>query len=76
MAPSSSYSRYCVPLNDNPLHTNRKLRVTCIGAGFAGITLAYKVAHELKIEDLIELKIYERQVSRSILDISLSSLAD
>jgi hypothetical protein len=59
---SSSYSPYCVPLNETPLHAKRKLRVACVGAGFAGITLAYKIAHELKLEDIIELKIYERQV--------------
>lgn len=59
---ASLYSPYCIPLHRNYLRKNRKLRVVCIGAGYAGITLAYKVAHELKIEDVIEFQIYERQV--------------
>ncbi|EXJ73778.1 uncharacterized protein A1O5_03540 [Cladophialophora psammophila CBS 110553] len=58
---TSQYSPYCVPLNPDYLRKNRKLRVVCIGAGFAGITLAYKVAHELKLEDIISFQIYERQ---------------
>ncbi|RFU36301.1 Flavin-containing monooxygenase, partial [Scytalidium lignicola] len=56
-----SYSPYCVPLNPNPLRLNRKIRIVCIGAGFAGITIAYKIAHDLKLEDTIDLKIYEKQ---------------
>lgn len=56
------YSPYVVPLNPNPLQQNRRIRIVCIGAGFAGITIAYKVAHELKLEDTIDLQIYEKQV--------------
>ena len=57
-----SYSEYEVPFNHVPLRTPRKIRVICIGAGLAGITLAYKIIHEKKLEDVIDLTIYERQV--------------
>jgi hypothetical protein len=32
----TKYSPFEVPLNDQALKTPRKLRVVCIGAGFAG----------------------------------------
>jgi hypothetical protein len=51
-----------VPFNNRPLKTPRKIRVVCIGAGFAGLTLAYKISHGLKLEDFINFRIYERQV--------------
>ena len=54
--------KFRVPFNNRPLKTPRKLRVVCIGAGFAGLTLAYKISHDLKLEDLIDFRIYERQV--------------
>ena len=50
-----------VPLNNRPFKSTRKLRVVCIGAGFAGLTLAYKISHELKLEDVLGFQIYERQ---------------
>ncbi len=55
-----------VPFNNNPYKTPRKIRVVCIGAGFAGLTLAYKISHELKVEDIIDFTIYERQVDQAI----------
>jgi hypothetical protein len=64
-----SYSPYHVPLNPNPLRLDRKIRIVCIGAGFAGITIAYKIAHDLKLEDIIDLKIYEKQVNSYLLTI-------
>ena len=57
-----SYSEYQVPFNNVPLHTpTKKIQLRCIGAGLAGITLAYKLIHELKLEDVVDLTIYERQ---------------
>lgn len=47
-------------MNNKPLHEPRRLRVVCIGAGFSGLTLAYKVKHELKAESYIDLVIYEK----------------
>ena len=38
----------------------RKIRVVCVGAGFAGLMVAHKVQHELKLENEIDLAIYER----------------
>ncbi|KAJ5833968.1 hypothetical protein N7474_002279 [Penicillium riverlandense] len=45
---------------DHPVYARRKLRVVCIGAGYSGLTLAHKIYHELKINDVIELVIYEK----------------
>lgn len=55
------YSPFEIPLNSNPLRTPRKLRIICIGAGFAGLTLAYKINVEKQLGDVIDFHIYERQ---------------
>jgi hypothetical protein len=60
---SSEYSPYCVPFNNNALRTPRKIRMVCAGAGFAGLTLAYKVIYENELLDLVDFTIYEREVS-------------
>lgn len=60
---STEYSPYCVPFNNNALRTPRKIRMVCAGAGFAGLTLAYKVIYENKLLDLVDFTIYEREVS-------------
>jgi NADPH-dependent glutamate synthase beta subunit-like oxidoreductase len=39
--------------------TPRKLRVVCIGAGFSGLILAYKLKHERPI-DFVDYTIYEK----------------
>lgn len=69
---SMAYSEYCVPFNSKPLHTYRKIRMVCVGSGFAGLTLAYKIMHELDLEDTIDLTIYERQVCIRYLTLSPS----
>lgn len=38
----------------------RRLRVACIGAGFAGLPIAHKVQHEFKLENEVDLVIYDR----------------
>ncbi|EXJ60491.1 hypothetical protein A1O7_04644 [Cladophialophora yegresii CBS 114405] len=43
-----------------PILTRRKLKIVCIGAGFSGLTLAHKIQHECKLEDVIDLQIYEK----------------
>ncbi|KAJ4167399.1 hypothetical protein NW754_011214 [Fusarium falciforme] len=49
------------PLLKKPAFTpTRKMRVVCIGAGFGGLMIADKVQHELKLEDEIDLTIYDR----------------
>jgi hypothetical protein len=35
--------------------------------GLAGLTLAYKVSHDLKLEDVINFRIYELQVGHLLL---------
>jgi cation diffusion facilitator CzcD-associated flavoprotein CzcO len=49
------------PLLSQPAFTpTRKLRVVCIGAGMSGLMMAYKVQHGMKLEDEIDLQIYDR----------------
>ncbi|KAK5114047.1 hypothetical protein LTR85_010353 [Meristemomyces frigidus] len=57
---TSKYSPFEIPFNPEPLRTPRKLRMVCIGSGFAGLTLAYKIQHERKLGDVIDFQIYER----------------
>ncbi|EXK86391.1 hypothetical protein FOQG_09663 [Fusarium oxysporum f. sp. raphani 54005] len=48
------------PIWEEPAYTPRRLRVVCVGAGMGGLTLAHKIKHELKLEDTIDLVIYEK----------------
>jgi cation diffusion facilitator CzcD-associated flavoprotein CzcO len=48
------------PLLETPALTRRKLRIICVGAGYSGLTLAHKIQHECKLEDVIDLQIYEK----------------
>lgn len=48
-----------VPLLEKPIYSPRKLRIVCIGAGYAGLILAYYL-REMKMEDFIDLQIYEK----------------
>ncbi|CAI7594025.1 unnamed protein product [Penicillium manginii] len=52
-----------MPCADQPVYSRRKLRIACIGAGFSGLTLAHKVDHELKLSDVVDLVIYEKNSS-------------
>ncbi|KAM0230329.1 hypothetical protein ACHAPO_009324 [Fusarium lateritium] len=52
------------PLLEQPAFTRtRKMRVVCTGAGFSGLLVAHKVQHELKLEDEVELTIYEKNAN-------------
>jgi cation diffusion facilitator CzcD-associated flavoprotein CzcO len=49
------------PLLKQPAFTpTRKMRIVCIGAGFGSLMIAHKVQHDLKLEDEIDLCIYDR----------------
>ena len=48
-----------VPILENPVYAPRKLRIVCIGAGYAGLMLAYHL-REAKMEEFIDLRIYEK----------------
>lgn len=49
------------PLLEQPAFTpTRKMRVVCVGAGFSGLLVAHKVQHELKLENEVDLCIYEK----------------
>ncbi|KAJ9419776.1 hypothetical protein FOXG_06971 [Fusarium oxysporum f. sp. lycopersici 4287] len=50
-----------VPAKESPLGTPRKLRVVCIGAGYAGLMLSYQYRHGDKpLDRFMDLKIYEK----------------
>ena len=49
-----------VPIVEQPAYTPRRLKIVCVGAGFAGLTLAHKVKYEMKTNEFIDLTIYEK----------------
>jgi cation diffusion facilitator CzcD-associated flavoprotein CzcO len=49
-----------IPLNKQPLLEPRRIKVVCVGAGYSGLILAYKVKHQMKLDSFIDLKIYEK----------------
>lgn len=49
-----------VPILEQPIRSPRKLRVVCIGAGYAGLMMAYKIKYQMKMADVIDLCIYEK----------------
>lgn len=49
-----------VPVLDQPVHTPRKIRVVCVGAGVSGLILAHKYKYELKMDEYIDFTIYEK----------------
>lgn len=49
-----------VPILEQPSFTPRKLRLVCIGAGFSGLILAHRFKYEMKMDDIIDLQIYEK----------------
>lgn len=57
---ASSQAPNWVPVLELPIHTPRRLRIICIGAGYAGLMLAYKIKYQMKMADVIDLCIYEK----------------
>lgn len=49
-----------VPINEEPAFTPRKIKIICAGAGFSGLTLAYKLKHELQLGDAVDYVIYDK----------------
>ena len=49
-----------VPCSEDAAFTRRKLKIICVGAGYSGLTLAHKIDHELKLSDVIDLTIYDK----------------
>lgn len=57
---SSRITSQRVSLLEQPLHSPRRLRVVCIGVGWAGLMLAYKWKFQSGMYDTIDLIIYEK----------------
>ena len=49
-----------VSIKEEPVFSRRKLKIVCVGAGFSGLTLSHKIKLELKLSDVIDLVIYEK----------------
>lgn len=50
-----------VPVQDGPSFHPRKLKVVCIGAGYAGLMLSYQYKHiDAPLDHLIDLNVYEK----------------
>ncbi|CCX31763.1 Similar to Putative sterigmatocystin biosynthesis monooxygenase stcW; acc. no. Q00730 [Pyronema omphalodes CBS 100304] len=49
-----------IPINEIPTYTPRKTRVVCVGAGFSGLMLAYLIQKEKKMDEYVDLTIYEK----------------
>jgi NADPH-dependent 2,4-dienoyl-CoA reductase/sulfur reductase-like enzyme len=49
-----------VPILEQPVFKKRKLRVVCVGAGYAGLMMAYKWKYQMKVDDFVDLVIYEK----------------
>lgn len=57
---SAKPSQSWVPISEQALYTPRKLRVVCIGAGYSGLMVAYKIKYETPRDHFIDLAIYEK----------------
>lgn len=49
-----------VPIGEQHLRQPRPLKIITIGAGFSGLTMAYKIQHQYKLGDQIQHVIYEK----------------
>ncbi|KAJ5820942.1 uncharacterized protein N7525_010226 [Penicillium rubens] len=49
-----------IPAPDEPLFNPKRIRIICVGAGFSGLMLAYKLKYEFKLRDAVDLVIYEK----------------
>lgn len=50
-----------VPIREEHLYSPfRKVKVICVGAGFAGLMLAYLVKYDTRYKDVVDLTIYEK----------------
>ncbi|GAB1195159.1 hypothetical protein APSETT444_004413 [Aspergillus pseudonomiae] len=54
-----------VPVKEEVAFTPRKIKIICAGAGFGGLTLAHKIKHGLKLEDVVDFVIYEKNADRT-----------
>jgi len=54
-----TYPLNWVPVLEKAIDSPRKLRVVCVGAGFAGLTLAYQLK-KMNMEAFLDFRIYEK----------------
>ena len=63
-----------IPLEEHALwKPTRKIRMVMIGCGFSGLTMAHKIQNMFKMDDRIDMKVYEKNVSSSECGASLRS---
>lgn len=51
-----------VPVLEAGLFAPKKMRIITVGAGHAGLMMAYKMRHEVKCESYVDHVIYEKNV--------------
>lgn len=61
-APTEARPATWVPVAEKGLFAPKKMRVITVGAGHAGLMMAYKMRHEVKCEGYVDHVIYEKNV--------------
>lgn len=61
-APTEARPATWVPVAEKGLFAPKKMRVITVGAGHAGLMIAYKMRHEVKCESYVDHVIYEKNV--------------
>lgn len=55
-----------VSVPEQPLFAPKRMRVVTVGAGHAGLMVAYKMRHEVKVESFVDHVIYEKNVRAAL----------
>ncbi|KAL0633164.1 hypothetical protein Q9L58_007950 [Maublancomyces gigas] len=59
-ASTEAHPNVWVPVRDEGLFNPKKMRIITVGAGHAGLMMAYKMRHEVKCESYVDHVIYEK----------------
>lgn len=50
-----------IPIREEHLYApTRKIKMVCVGAGYAGLMMAYLVKYDDRYKDIVDLTIYEK----------------